>query len=272
MVDSKADVAVVGADVVDPVGDDLVLEVVGVDLDRPTLRAIVPAAVLELAEQFLLLRVDRYDRLIGDLKLLDLGIDIFELGVAIGMFAAFLGLAVEMATILQPLQQPGNARGTHFVTHRAKRRRQLVVALGDPSQRSHRIAHRRGLEQSLQVHQQRCILRRQPRAAPPLRRTFPPSELESRKSFRPRPFVLRATFVAREAAAIPPYPAAFASAAALNRRPRSSSEELTASYRMRRGDSSIIDTDIDAGLKDRNPLNTKISTIQNPIQLFLGTA
>src|ERR1035438_8156447 len=55
MVDSKADVAVVGADVVDPVGDDLaeflVLEIVGVDLDRPTLRAIIAAAVLELAEQ-----------------------------------------------------------------------------------------------------------------------------------------------------------------------------------------------------------------------------
>ena len=50
MVDSKADIAVVCADVVDPVGDDLaeflVLEIVSVDLDRPTLRAIVAAAVL----------------------------------------------------------------------------------------------------------------------------------------------------------------------------------------------------------------------------------
>ena len=54
------------------------------------------------------------------------------------------------------------------MTHRAKRRRQLVVALGDPSQRSHRIAHRRRLEQSFQVRQQRRILRRQPRAAPTL--------------------------------------------------------------------------------------------------------
>src|ERR1700691_4546053 len=144
MVDSKADPAVVGADVVDPVGDALaeflVLEIVGVDLDRPTLRAIIAAAFLKLAEHFLFLLVDRYHRLIGVLKLLDLGIDIFKLGVAIGMFAAFLGLAVGMATIFQPLQQPGNARGTHFVTYRAKRRRQLVVALGDPSQRSHRIA------------------------------------------------------------------------------------------------------------------------------------
>jgi hypothetical protein len=50
VVDSKADIAVVGADVVDPVGDDLaeflVFEIVGVDLDRPALRAIVAAAAL----------------------------------------------------------------------------------------------------------------------------------------------------------------------------------------------------------------------------------
>ena len=101
MVDSKAEIAVVGADVVDPVGDDLaeflVFKIVGVDLDRPALRAIVAAAVLELAEQFLLLGVDRYRRLIGRVKLLYLGVDIFELSVAVGMFAAFLGLTVEMA-------------------------------------------------------------------------------------------------------------------------------------------------------------------------------
>src|SRR5271168_5158727 len=45
---------------------------------------------------------------------------------------------------------------------------------------------------------------------PPLRRTFRPSEPGSRKSFRPRPIVLRASFVTREAAAIPPYPAGLA--------------------------------------------------------------
>jgi hypothetical protein len=38
--------------------------------------------------------------LIGRLELVDLGVDIFELSVAIGMFAALLGLAVGMATIL----------------------------------------------------------------------------------------------------------------------------------------------------------------------------
>src|SRR5208337_971130 len=39
---------------------------------------------------------------------------------------------------------------------------------------------------------------------PPLRRTSPVKEPGFRKSFRPRPIVLRATFVARATAAIPP--------------------------------------------------------------------
>ena len=125
------------------------------------------------------------------------------MGVAVGMFAAFLGLAVGVATILQFPQQLGNARGADFVTHRAKRRRQLVVAFGDPSQRSHRIAHRRRLEQSFQVRQKRQIFRRQPRAAPALASHLWPERAGSRKSFRPRPIVL-GELVAREAAAIPP--------------------------------------------------------------------
>jgi hypothetical protein len=51
----------------------------GCCLDRPALWAIVAAAVLELTEQILLLGVDRYRRLIGRVKLLYLGVNIFEL-------------------------------------------------------------------------------------------------------------------------------------------------------------------------------------------------
>jgi hypothetical protein len=83
---------------------------VGIDLDRPALRPVVAAPVLEFADQFLLLRVDRYHGLIGGLKRFDLGADIFKLSVAIGMFAAFLGLAVEMTAILQFTQEFGKAR------------------------------------------------------------------------------------------------------------------------------------------------------------------
>src|SRR5271170_4964067 len=128
VIDPQADIAEVGADVVDPVRDYLaqflVLEIMGIDLDRLALWPVVAAAVLEFADQFLLLRVDRYHGLIGRLKRFDLGVDIFKLSVAIGMFAALLGLAVEMAAIFQFPQQLGNTRRTDLVAHRAKRRRQ----------------------------------------------------------------------------------------------------------------------------------------------------
>ena len=170
MVDPQTDIALVGADVVNSKGDELaqfrILEVVSVDLDRLALGPIVAAAILEFADQLFLLRVDGNHGLIGGLERFHLGVDIFELGVAIGMAAPLLGLAVEMATIFQLRQKFGNARGIHFVTHPPKRRRQLLMALGDPSQRSHRITHRRGLEQSLKVFQKSRVLGRQPEDCP----------------------------------------------------------------------------------------------------------
>ena len=51
------------------------------------------------------------------------------------------------------------------MAHLAKRRRELHMALGDPSQRPHRIAHRRGLQQPLQVFQKRRVLLGQAGAA-----------------------------------------------------------------------------------------------------------
>ena len=59
---------------------------------------------------------------------------------------------------------------------------------------------------------------------PPLRLNSPVSDAGSRRSLRPRPVVLRATPVARDVAATPPWPAVTASAAACNRRPRSFSD------------------------------------------------
>src|SRR5271157_5889615 len=270
MVDSEADIAEVGADVVDSVGDELaqflVLEIVGVDLDRLALRPIVAAAVLEFAEPFLLLRIDRYHRLIGRLKRLGLGVDIFKLSVAIGMFAAFLGLAVEMAAIFQFLQEFGNGRGAHLVTHRPKRPRQLVVALGDPSQRPHRIAHRRGLEQSLQVLQKRRVPRRQPRAPPAL-----------------------ATHLPGQRAGVPQVLQTASNRASGDLRRTRGGRDPAVAGRLRLGggtqpSASLVkrgtkrfksDTegrfiyhchDIDAALEDRNP------PIPNPIHLFLAVA
>jgi len=49
--------------------------------------------------------------------------------------AAILRLAVDVAVVLQLLQQFRNGRCAHLMAHSAQRRRQLLVALRDPPQR-----------------------------------------------------------------------------------------------------------------------------------------
>src|SRR3954447_9164246 len=162
VVDAEADIAFVGADVLDAIRHHLakllVLEVMRIDLDRLAFRSVVAAGVLEVTAQLFLLRIDGDHRLLDGLELPRLGVDVLELGIAIRMAAAVLGLAVDVAAVAQRLQQLGKARGADLVIHRAQRRRQLVVALRDPPQRPHRIAPRRRLQQRLQVRKQRWIL------------------------------------------------------------------------------------------------------------------
>src|SRR5689334_20535542 len=110
-----------------------------IDLDRLAFRSVVAAGVLEFANQLFLLRIDRDHRLLGALAFPRLGVDVLKLGIAIRMTAAVLGLAIDVATVVQYRQQLGKARGADLVTHRAQRRRQLVVALRNPPQRPHRI-------------------------------------------------------------------------------------------------------------------------------------
>jgi hypothetical protein len=74
----------------------------------------------------------------------------------------------------------------------------------------------------------------------PSRRTRTGAEDAARRSFAPRMIVLRATPVARDTAAVPPYPAAAFSVATNNRRPLSSNWSLMAAYRARIAFSSII--------------------------------
>src|SRR3954464_13975450 len=107
MVDAEADIAVVGADVIDTIGDHLaevlVLEVVRIDLDRLAFGSVIATGVLEFADQLLLLRVDRDHRQLRRLARLGAGVDMLELRIAIRMVAAILRLAVDVPTILQLL-------------------------------------------------------------------------------------------------------------------------------------------------------------------------
>ena len=112
MVGADRHPAGVGGHVVDAVRDGLaqllVGEVVHVDpLGLPG-RLVLPAAVLELPDQFLLLGVHRYHRRPGAEVLDDLGGEVAELGVPVGVLAALGDLGVA----LQAEPQPRSIRAT----------------------------------------------------------------------------------------------------------------------------------------------------------------
>src|SRR4051812_45038503 len=103
-------------------------------------------------------------------------------------------------------------------------------ALAGPAQRPLWIAARARLDQSLQIAHQVGIshdgrLAAATCATDATSRKGPGASASSRS---PRPMVLVATPVARHTAAMPPYPAALASAATSSRRPRSSKIEDSA--------------------------------------------
>ena len=109
----------------------------------------------------------------------------------------------------------------HLVAHLAQRCRQLVMTLETHRSGRSWIAHCRWFMQLPQVfvEQRRVFVCCWGAAPQPFRRILPVNEAGALRSLRPRPIVLRATFVARDAAATPPRPAAPASAATCNRRP-----------------------------------------------------
>ena len=233
VIDADADATGIRAHVIDAVGNGfaefLVDEVMYVDLVGAPLGPIVAPRVLVWADQFLLLGVDRDHRLAGGLKSRDLRVDMLELSVPVEMTAAFQALAVDLTAVAETIEQLRNPARRNTMPHVAQRERELRMALGHPQQRPHRVAERRGFEQAPQVFQERRIGLRERGRPPPERRTFDGAGSSASKSFRPRLIVLRATPVARATTLTPPYPAERASAAANNRRSRSSRRERIAS-------------------------------------------
>ena len=81
----------------------LVLEVMDLGPPRLALGAVLGALVGEVADQLLLLGVDRDHRLIVGLEGQDLGVDVLELGVTDGMLA--IGFTIGPAAIAELVQQ-----------------------------------------------------------------------------------------------------------------------------------------------------------------------
>src|SRR3954449_13439011 len=205
------------------------------------LGAQLTAAVLEVSDELFLLRVDRDRRLAGGLPGLHPRVDVFELGVAVGVACALAGLAVGLQAEAEPAQQSADqllAGGEAALGQRAS---EVALALADPQQGGLGIATDGRLHQLAQSLQQaRLRLQRRPastaRAADAAAEVVPP---EAQFGQAAAPMVLRATPVAVATAVTPPRPAARASLAVNRRRPRSSRNGAIASKRVRMPEISI---------------------------------
>src|ERR1700757_4433696 len=210
------------------------------DRFRVSLRAIFAAIVTEIPDQFLFLGIDRDHRLLLGQCGGHLGVDAGELRIPVGVTVALFGFAVGLQAVARGIEQFGHQGAAHFVALRLQRLRQPSHAPAGPPQRRLRITAGRRFDQRLEIREQGRVLANRRLAPPPPRTRADGSSCPN--SFRPRPIVLGAMPVAIATAAMPPYPAANASAAATRRRPRSSRNGATVENRSRMGSTSITTT------------------------------
>jgi hypothetical protein len=110
----------------------------------------LPARVPVFSHQFLLLGVHRDRRLRLALACPHPPIDILELGVAVGMSRALLGLAVALQAIARPLEQGGYGALGDRVVFAGQLLRQVGRALAGPQQRRFGMAAGGRFEQRFQ--------------------------------------------------------------------------------------------------------------------------
>jgi len=138
VIGADADPTDIVGDVVDPVRHGAaqpgIDEVVNLDRFGPAGGTPGPAIVLEIAHQFLLLRIDRDDRLARCQERLGLGVDIAKLRVAIDVVAAFPGLAVGLQAIAHAAQQAADDRRANPVPFLCQLLREGTQAAGCPQQ------------------------------------------------------------------------------------------------------------------------------------------
>jgi hypothetical protein len=170
-----------------------------------------------------------------------LGVDMGELAIPVGMAVALLGFAVALQTVTRRVERFGHQRTAHLVALRLQRLGQPWHALAGPSQWRLRIPARPRFDHRFEIREQARVLGNRRFAPAPGRRTRSDGS-SCANSFRPRPIVLGAMPVAVATAAMPPYPAANASAAATRRRPRSSRNGATSENRSLMGSTSITTT------------------------------
>src|SRR5262249_32690355 len=126
-------------------------EVMHPDLFRRALRSILAAIVAEVADQLLLLGVDRDHRLLFNQRRSHLGVDMGELRISVGVAVTLLGLAVALQAITGRIEQFGHQGAAHLVALLLKRLGQSSHALAGPPQWRFRIPPGRRFDQRLEI-------------------------------------------------------------------------------------------------------------------------
>jgi hypothetical protein len=158
MVHPNTDPTGIAGDIVNAIrhrpAERLAQEVIHLHLFRIALWTPLPPGILEVANQFLLLRVDRDHRLLRRQRGCHALIDVKELRVAVGMIAPLAGLAVALQAELLLPEQCADVGAADRMPACRQFRCQLSQTLAGPAQRRHRIAPFAGLDQRHQLGQQ----------------------------------------------------------------------------------------------------------------------
>src|SRR6201998_636064 len=153
MIDTDAHPSSIRRQIIDAVGHRTTeffdQKVVDPDFFRMALRAILAAIVAEIADQFLLLGVDRDHWLLFGQSRGHLGVDVGELRIPVGVAVALLGLAVALQAVTRRIEQFGHQSAAHLVALHLQRLRQPSHALAGPPQRQFRIPAGRWFAQRL---------------------------------------------------------------------------------------------------------------------------
>ena len=161
VIDTDAHPPAIGADIVNPVRNRLAQfrdqEIVGPHRFGLAPGPPCPARILEIANQFLLLGVDRDRRLTLGQRRVDRLVDVLELGVTVGMVRSLACLAVCLKAVAAGAQQRANAGVTDAMTQIAQGPGDLAKALDRPAKRLLGITALRRRDDPLQILNQMRI-------------------------------------------------------------------------------------------------------------------
>src|SRR5690348_4916731 len=161
-INADADPAVVGGNVIDAVGGDPAqlgdLEIMHPHRLRLALGTQFTAVVFEVADQFLLLRVDRDRRLAGGNRRFHRRIDVGELRIPVRVLTTLSRLAVGLATVVQRAQQVGDDTLAGLEPQISERLDKLTLTAADPTQGRTRITPDRVLDQPFQRRRQARLM------------------------------------------------------------------------------------------------------------------